>query len=123
MFNFFFKYFLSEKQNTIESIQEYEFIPEETMHLPLQQLQLPQPLIPMKDSHDLLSFRPSLLRPKTIKKVYIVIDKNSQVTLGVFDTIEKAKENGQKATYHNCMIIPFTINDACKYISEPIFEN
>jgi hypothetical protein len=113
MFNFFFKYFLSEKQNTIESIQEYEFIPEETMHQPLQPLpllQFPRPL------------RSSLLRqPKT--KVYVVIDKNSHTSLGVFDTFEKAKENGQKTTYHNCMIISFVLNDACKYISEPIFEN
>lgn len=61
--------------------------------------------------------------PVIERKVFVVIDKNSLITLGVFDSLEKAKLNGEKITYYNCMIIPFNINDSCKYLINPIFES
>jgi hypothetical protein len=64
-----------------------------------------------------------IIDKKQIKLVYLVIDKNSMHPLGVFDNLENAKINGQKITYYNCMIIPFNINESCKYLIEPIFES
>ena len=55
--------------------------------------------------------------------IFLVVDKNSMQPLGVFDNLENAKISGQKITYHNCMIIPFNINESCKYLIEPIFES
>lgn len=55
--------------------------------------------------------------------VYLVIEKETQNPLGIFDTIELAKQNGQKITHHNCIIIPFKINDPCKYLFTPVFED
>jgi hypothetical protein len=62
---------------------------------------------------------------KTFKEgfVYLVINKATQAPLGVFDTLEKAKKEGQIATYHNCSILKLEINDRCKYLINPIFEN
>lgn len=57
------------------------------------------------------------------KTIYLVVDKNSMQPLGVFDNLENAKINGQKITYHNCMIIPFLLNESCKYLIEPVFES
>lgn len=57
------------------------------------------------------------------KIVYLVIEKNTQNPLGVFDSLEKAKINGQKITHYNCVIIPFKINDQCKYLFNPVFED
>ena len=66
-------------------------------------------------------------QPVIIKKplcqVYLVIEKNTSNPLGVFDNIADAKKEGQKITYHNCMIIPFILNNSCKYLNDPIFEN
>lgn len=56
-------------------------------------------------------------------KVYLVVEKNTQNPLGIFDNFEMAKQNGQKTTHHNCMIIPFTINDSCKYLFNTVFED
>lgn len=55
--------------------------------------------------------------------VYLVIEKETQNPLGIYDTIEKAKQNGQKITHYNCVIIPFKINDPCKYLFNPVFED
>lgn len=57
------------------------------------------------------------------KIVYLVIEKGTQNPLGVFDDLEQAKQNGQRITYYNCVIIPFQINDPCKYLFKPTFEN
>lgn len=55
--------------------------------------------------------------------VYLVIEKETQNPLGIFDSIELAKQNGQKITHYNCIIIPFRINDPCKYLFTPTFED
>lgn len=55
--------------------------------------------------------------------VYLVMDKNTQTPLGVFDDFELAKAKGQRASYYNCMIIPFKLNDSCKYLFTTVFEN
>lgn len=55
--------------------------------------------------------------------VYLVIEKETQNPLGIFDTVELAKQYGQKITHYNCMIISFNINDPCKYLFTPVFED
>lgn len=55
--------------------------------------------------------------------VYLVVKKNTGEPLGVYDSLDKAKEQGQKATYHNCQILEYRINEPCKYLREPVFEN
>jgi hypothetical protein len=60
---------------------------------------------------------------KRTNTVYIVLHKNTRDPLGVFDNFELAKVNGEKSTHHNCIIIPFELNDPCKYLFNPVFEN
>jgi hypothetical protein len=60
---------------------------------------------------------------KRTNTVYLVIEKNTQNPLGIFDNFERAKESGQKTSHYNCVIIPFQINDPCKYLFNPVFEN
>lgn len=60
---------------------------------------------------------------KSIKKVYLVINKNTQMPLGIYDTLEQAKSLGQKSTYYNCSILEFILNDKCLYMNNPVFEN
>jgi hypothetical protein len=55
--------------------------------------------------------------------VYLVIKKGCQTPLGVFDSLNKAKSEGEKATYHNCAIIKLQINEHCRYLNNPVFEN
>lgn len=64
------------------------------------------------------------LKSKTNKQkiVYVVLNKSQQV-LGVFDTLELAKSNGQKSTYNNCIIYEYTINQKCTFLKNPIFED
>jgi hypothetical protein len=62
-------------------------------------------------------------RNKHINTVYLVIEKGTQNPLGIYNDFELAKQNGQKITYYNCVIIPFKINDPCKYLFNPVFEN
>jgi hypothetical protein len=62
-------------------------------------------------------------RNKRIDTVYLVIEKNTQNPLGIFDNFEQAKESGQKTSHYNCVIIPFRINNPCKYLFNPVFEN
>lgn len=57
------------------------------------------------------------------KIVYLVVKKSTGEPLGIYDSLVKAKEYGQKATYHNCQIIEYHVNDPCKYLKDPIFEN
>lgn len=57
------------------------------------------------------------------KTVYIVLEKNTQNPLGIFDTVEKAITSGNKITYHNCFIVPFIINDPCKYLFNTVYES
>lgn len=56
------------------------------------------------------------------KIVFVVLNKSSQV-LGVFDTLELAKKNGQSSTYHNCMIYEYKINQKCSFLSNPVYED
>jgi hypothetical protein len=60
---------------------------------------------------------------KSIKKLYLVINKNTQTPLGIYDTLEQAKLLGEKSTYHNCTILEFILNDKCVYFHCPVFEN
>lgn len=57
------------------------------------------------------------------KIVYLVLNKNSQVPLGIYNTLELAKSNGQKSTYNNCSIIEYKINQKCTFLNNPIFED
>jgi len=61
--------------------------------------------------------------PKRNIFVYLVVKKGCQTPLGIFDTLDEAKTEGQKTTYHNCAILKMKINDQCRYINNPIFEN
>jgi hypothetical protein len=55
--------------------------------------------------------------------LFLVIEKETQNPLGIFDSLELAKQSGQKITHYNCMIIPFKLNDQCKYLFNPAFED
>lgn len=55
--------------------------------------------------------------------VYVVVNKNSQQPLGVFDTLDAAKKEGEKVSYYNCSIFKFKINEKCNYLCNPVFEN
>jgi hypothetical protein len=59
----------------------------------------------------------------SVTKVYLVINKNTQMPLGIFDTLEQAKFSGEKSTYYNCSILEFILNDKCSYLNTPVFEN
>ena len=55
--------------------------------------------------------------------VFLVLNKHSQMPLGVYDTLELAKKNGESATYHNCSIYRYTINNKCLFLNNPVFES
>lgn len=55
--------------------------------------------------------------------VYLVVKKTTGEPLGVYNSLATAKIYGQKATYHNCSIYEFKVNDPCKYLINPVFEN
>lgn len=54
---------------------------------------------------------------------YVVLHKTTQEIIGVFDSLEKAKTQGQKATYYTCAIYSFKLNGNCKYLNTPIYED
>ena len=55
--------------------------------------------------------------------MYLVLSKNTREPLGIYDSLDKAKQYGQKATYYNCSILRFNVNDSCRYLIDPIFED
>lgn len=69
------------------------------------------------------SLTKNILRKLNKDIVYLVVKKSTGEPLGVYDSLDKAKEQGQKATYHNCQVIQYCINEPCKYLKNPIFEN
>ena len=91
--------------------------------------ELPKIPNPPKASTQKIEQQESRLTVKNCKKnkrtntVYIVFHKNTRDPLGIFDNFELAKVNGEKSTHHNCIIIPFELNDPCKYLFNPVFEN
>lgn len=60
---------------------------------------------------------------KANKRVYIVLDKNSNSLIGVFNSLEHAKISGNKTTHNNAIIYPFNINEPCKYLNTSIYES
>jgi hypothetical protein len=60
---------------------------------------------------------------RKLNTVFLVVKKSTGEPLGVYDSLNKAKEQGQKATYHNCQVIEYCINEPCKYLKAPVFEN
>ena len=65
---------------------------------------------------------PTVTRPP-VKKVFLVLEKNTQSPLGVFSSLKLAKESGKKTTNSNYVVIEFTVNDPCKYLFYPAFES
>lgn len=57
------------------------------------------------------------------KKLYLVVNKASQLPIGIFSSLEIAIKEGVVATYHNCQVLEFTVDDKCKYLTNPIYEN
>jgi len=55
--------------------------------------------------------------------VYLVVKKTTGEPLGIYNSLATAKIYGQKSTYHNCSIYEFKVNDPCKYLMNPVFEN
>lgn len=55
--------------------------------------------------------------------VFLVLDRGSQSPIGIFSTLVLAKLNGEKATYNNCIIIPYRIDDRCSYTYNSVFES
>jgi len=79
-------------------------------------------------NHNIFPLKSESVTQNILKKlnnciVYLVVKKSTGEPLGVYNSLIKAKEYGQKATYHNCQIIEYRINDPCKYLKSPIFEN
>ena len=62
-------------------------------------------------------------RKEKEQKVYLVINKNSETPVGIFSSLEKAKSDGEKATYHNCKIVEFVVDDKCKYLLDSVYES
>ncbi len=54
---------------------------------------------------------------------FVVLHKNTSEIIGVFDSLEKAKKQGQKATYHTCAIYSFKLNQNCKYLNSFVYED
>jgi hypothetical protein len=54
---------------------------------------------------------------------YLVFHKTAQIPIGIFDSLEEAKEQGRKSTYCNCIVYKFKLNDECKYINNPEYED
>jgi hypothetical protein len=69
------------------------------------------------------SLTENILRKLNKDTVFLVVKKSTGEPLGVYDSLDKAKEQGQKATYHNCQILEYRINEPCKYLKDPVFEN
>ncbi len=61
--------------------------------------------------------------PKQNTDCFIVLHKNTKEIIGVFDSFEKAKEQGQKATYNTCLLYTFKLNEKCKYLNSVIYED
>ncbi len=55
--------------------------------------------------------------------VYLVLNKNSETPIGIYSTLEKAIENGERSTYHNCKILEYIIDEKCKYLADIVYEN
>lgn len=60
---------------------------------------------------------------KEFDNVFVVLHKNTQEIIGVFDSLDKAKEQGQKSTYHTCMIYSFKLNGNCMYLNTAVHED
>ena len=58
-----------------------------------------------------------------LNTVYLVLKKSTGEPLGIFDSLSKARDHGEIATYNNCQILELKVNDPCKYLHVPIFEN
>jgi hypothetical protein len=57
------------------------------------------------------------------QSVFLVVNKSTQMPLGIYNSLELAKKNGQGSTYHNCLIYNYSINDKCTFVKNPIFED
>ena len=97
----------------------YKTSPTKTPELP----KIPDPPKAPTQKIEQQESRSTVTRNKKTNTVYLVIEKNTQNPLGIFDNFEKAKQSGQKTSHHNFVIIPFQINDPCKYLFNPVFEN
>jgi hypothetical protein len=76
-----------------------------------------------KDNTSTKSKKISKHRKTISEKVYLVINKNTELPLGIYDNLEQAKSEGQTSTYHNCSILEFKLNSKCTYFHVPVFEN
>ena len=76
-----------------------------------------------KDNTSPKSKKISKNRKKISEKVYLVINKNTDLPLGIYDNLDQAKSEGQSSTYHNCSILEFKLNNKCTYFNIPVFEN
>jgi len=76
-----------------------------------------------KDNTSPKSKKISKNRKNISEKVYLVINKNTDLPLGIYDNLDQAKSEGQSSTYHNCSILEFKLNNKCTYFNIPVFEN
>lgn len=60
---------------------------------------------------------------KIKKEFYVVLHKNTQIPLGVYSSLERAKLFGEKDTYHTCYILKFELDQKCKFLNDPVYEN
>ena len=56
------------------------------------------------------------------QNLYIVTNKTSETILGVYNSLEKAKKDGQKSSYYNCRISQYKLNN-CNHLTNVVFED
>lgn len=67
-----------------------------------------------------------LLNPAKLKSndiVYLICNKTSEAILGVTNSLDQAIKDGNKATYNNCRIIEFKINNGCDHLNKIVYES
>lgn len=66
---------------------------------------------------------PNISKCKCKKEnLYIVTNKTSETILGVYNSLEKAKRDGQKSSYYNCRISQYKLNN-CNHLCNIVFED
>lgn len=63
------------------------------------------------------------MKQKPSSVIFIVLHKNTQEPIGVFNELEEAIAQGKASTYCNCVVYQFKLNDKCVYLNRPVYED
>lgn len=66
---------------------------------------------------------PILKNPKKINYAYLVLQRETSTPLGIYSTLQDAKENGMKSTYNKCVIYKYKIGESCSYLNCTVYED